>query len=280
MARQDVVLIMGFFLSVLSLIILLKLCLPNESPFKLIWRFIREHAVSSRSLFYLLTLSAIIMVDIFETHFDSALGSVIHWDFTPVFLRIEGSACALFQIVHFPLLTYALSGVYLYVFPVMGVAAILVAYAQKEGGIARKIFWGAIFNYVLILPFYLLVPVSERWSVGGHQVSLLMNNISPMLIEGLRPLSGLNNCFPSFHVSLALTIALIMTESSNRRVRRITFVLAGLVVYSTLYLGFHWVLDVFGGVLFASVCTLLSTYAVDNYPMEIALFRVRWRRRR
>jgi len=92
-------------------------------------------------------------------------------------------------------------------------------------------------------------------------------------------MSGLNNCFPSFHASLAVTFALIMASSANRRARRITYTIAGLVVYSTLYLGFHWILDVFGGVLFASVCTLMATYAVENYPMELALFRVRWRRR-
>lgn len=278
-ADQNIILLAGSCITFLFLVALLKLYLPEESPLPLLWRFIRKHALSTRSLFYLLTISAIIAADILETHFDATIGDIVQWDFTPLFLQIEGSTTSLFQIIHFPMLTYALSFVYLYLFPVMGVAAIIAVYTRGEKDIARKLFWGAIFNYVLILPFYVLFPVSERWTAGGGQVSLLMNNISPILIQGLRPMSGLNNCFPSFHASLSLTIALIMASSANRRARRITYAITCLVVYSTLYLGFHWLLDVFGGVLFASVCTLMATYAVENYPMELALFRVQWRRR-
>ena len=102
-----------------------------------------------------------------------------------------------------------------------------------------------------------------------------MNQISPFLIEGLRPLSGLNNCFPSFHCSLALTFALLLSESANRRLRRTMVVMTALVVASTLYLGFHWVLDVLGAVVFAAGCTLLATWAVDNFKLELVFQRAR-----
>lgn len=111
--------------------------------------------------------------------------------------------------------------------------------------------------------------------MGDGEVTLLMNNLSPLLIEGLRPLSGLNNCFPSFHTSLALSYALLISPSANRRLRRSMLVLSGLVCYSTLYLGFHWVLDAFGGVVFAAVCSLLATWAVENFRLELAFSRAR-----
>ena len=53
------------------------------------------------------------------------------------------------------------------------------------------------------------------------------------------------------------------------------YVLAGLVVYSTLYLGFHWVLDAFAGVVFAAACALLATYAVENFRLELVFSRTR-----
>lgn len=273
--HMDWVLLLGLGFTVLSLLVLLKWSLPARNPLRLIWDFVRDHAVSPESLFYALTLLAIMFLDILETRYDEAITQHLHWDFTSLFLQIEGSATALFQLVHATWLTYALSAVYLYVFPVMGVVAMLTAYYSGEKTLARKLFWVTVFNYVLILPFYILVPVSERWAVPDHEVSLLMNQLSPLLIEGLRPLSGLNNCFPSFHTSLATSFALLMSESSNRRLRRTMYVLAGLVLYSTLYLGFHWVLDAFGGVLFAAVCSLLATYAVERYPMELAFLRAR-----
>jgi membrane-associated phospholipid phosphatase len=272
---MDEILILGFCLTGLSLIALLLWLHPRRGPVGVVWPFVREHAFSTHALFYLLTVVGIILLDILETRYDPQITGHLGWDFTSLFLRIEGPTAALFQLIQFPALTFALSVVYLYVFPVMGVVAVLAAYAGGERTLGRKIFWGTLFNYVLILPFYILVPVSERWAAGDESVSLLMNTISPVLIEGLRPLSGLNNCFPSFHTSLAVTYALLITESADRRLRRTMLVLAALVVHSTLYLGFHWVLDSFAGVLFAAVCTLLATYAVENYPLELAFLRSR-----
>ena len=271
----DFVLLLGFCLTAFSLLVLLKCCLPSESPLTIIWRFVKEHAFSSQSLFYLLTLFGIMFMDILETRYDALITQYLKWDFTPLFLHIEGPATALFQVVHFPMLTYVLSAVYLYVFPVMGIAAVLITHYEGERTLARKLFWATVFNYVLILPFYILVPVAERWAAGDGQVTLLMNNISPFLIQGLRPLSGLNNCFPSFHTSLALSYGLLISGSSNVKLRRAMLFLAGLVVYSTLYLGFHWVLDVFGGVLFAAMCTILATWAVENFRLELVFYRAR-----
>jgi membrane-associated phospholipid phosphatase len=259
----------GFFVA------LLKWCVPSESPLRLVWGFAREHAVSRQSLFYLLTLLGMMFLDILEVRYDKLITQHLRLDFTGLFIQIEGSATALFQLVHSNWLTYPLAIVYLYIFPVMGVVAVLATYHGGERDLARKLFWGTVFNYLLILPFYILVPVSERWAAGDGEVTLLMNQISPFLIEGLRPLSGLNNCFPSFHCSLALTFGLLLSGSSNKRLRRTMYALAALVVISTLYLGFHWVLDVFGGVVFAAGCTLLATWAVENYRLELVLYRTR-----
>jgi len=271
----DLVLLLGALLTGFSFLVLLKWCVPDTSPFKLVWCFAREHAVSRQSLFYLLTLLGMMFFDIAETRYDGLLTRHLGWDFTTFFLQIEGSATALFQVVNAPWITYPMAAVYLYIFPVLGFVAVLATYHGGERDMARKLFWGTVFNYLLILPFYILVPVSERWVAGDGEVSFLMNQISPLLIEGLRPLSGLNNCFPSFHCSLALTFALLLSQSTNRRLRRTMYVMTALVVASTLYLGFHWVLDVFGGVVFAAVCTLLATWAVENFKLELVLYKAR-----
>lgn len=271
MRNPDVIMLLGAFCTGLTLVALLKWCVPGASPLKIIWEFAREHAVSRRSLFYLLTLLGMMFFDILETKYDPVITQHLQLDFTPLFMQIEGSATALFQVVNAPWITYVMAAVYLYIYPVMGIAAVLAAYQGGEHDLARKLFWGTVFNYLLILPFYILVPVSERWVAEDGEVVFLMNQISPYLMEGLRPLSGINNCFPSFHCSLALTFALLLSQSANRRLRRTMYALAAMVAASTLYLGFHWVLDVFGGVVFAAVCTLLATWAVENFKLELAL---------
>ena len=274
LAHLDWVFLLGGGLTAAFYLFLLKWCVPSANPLKLTWTYLRDHATQTQTLFYALMLFGIIFLDILETKYDDIITHYLRWDFSSLFLHVEGSAGELFQIIHFTGLTYVLSVVYLYVFPVIGVVAVLAAYHGGEKELGRKIFWAAIFNYVLILPFYILMPVSERWSVDGD-VTLLMNQISPLLIEQLRPMSGLNNCFPSFHTSLAVSIALVLSRSANKRLRRTFYAITALVIYSTLYLGFHWVLDVFGGVLFASFCTLLATWAVENLRLELVFYRAR-----
>lgn len=274
LAHLDFVFLIGGGLTAISYLLLLKWCVPNANPFRLTWTYLRDHATQTQALFYALTLFGIIFLDILETKYDDVVTQHLRLDFTSLFLHVEGSAGQLFQIIHAPSLTYALSFVYLYLFPVIGVVAVLATYHGGEKELGRKIFWAAIFNYVLILPFYILVPVAERWSVD-NDVTLLMNQISPLLIEQLRPMSGLNNCFPSFHTSLAVSIGLILSNSASKRLRRTFYAITALVIYSTLYLGFHWVLDVFGGVLFASFCTLLATWAVENFKLELVFYRAR-----
>lgn len=274
---QDLIFLSGLALSVGAFWVLVAFCLPGTSVFGLLGRILRRHATDWIWVVYAATLAAIILLDILETRADAAITAHLGRDFTPLFLTLEGSATALFQVLNHPLLTALLSGVYLYVFPVMGVAALVVTYQGGEFALTRKIFWGAILNYLLILPFYILVPVSERWASPDGSVRLLMDELSPFLLAGLRPLSGLNNCFPSFHVSLAFTIAIACATSANARLRNTMRALAWAVLFSTLYLGFHWTLDVFGGILFGAGCSLLASWAVEKRPLEAVLLRVRAR---
>ena len=273
--HPDVVLLLGACAMGGCYVLLLWWCVPGKSPLRLTWDFAREHAVSRQSLFYLLTLLGMMFLDLLENRYDHIITGQLGWDFTELFMRIEGPATSIFQMVQSDWLTYFMAVVYLYVFPVMGVVAVLATYHGGERDLARKLFWGAVLNYVLILPFFILVPIPERWAAGDGRVVLLLNEISPYLIEGHRPLSGINNCFPSYHCSLALTFALLLAKSANKRLRRTMYLVTALVFVSTLYLGFHWVLDVLGGVVFASACTLLATYAVENYELELVLYRSR-----
>lgn len=129
----DGVLLLGACLTGVFFILLLKACVPSANPLRLTWSLVREHAVSATSLFYLLTLLGIMFLDILETKYDEVITQHLHWDFTGLFLQIEGSATALFQVVHFQWLTLLLSVVYLYIFPVMGLVCVLATYHGGKG---------------------------------------------------------------------------------------------------------------------------------------------------
>lgn len=116
----------------------------------------------------------------------------------------------------------------------------------------RRLFTGFALNYGIALPFYLLVPVKEAWA-GDAGVRFLIPTVYPAFETQYRPLSGLDNCFPSLHTSLALTFALIAWQAGYRRLAGLLTLGAGLVMLSTLYLGVHWVPDMFAGMALALV---------------------------
>jgi membrane-associated phospholipid phosphatase len=98
--------------------------------------------------------------------------------------------------------------------------------------------------------------LSDRWSSG--------------LIELLRPISGLDNCFPSTHVSFTVVIILV-GYLFRVRLRHTILALGMTTILSTFVLGIHWLPDILAGVAvaFLSVAlarrmTPLTEYAVAS----------------
>ena len=54
-----------------------------------------------------------------------------------------------------------------------------------------------------------MLPVPERWAYPDSHAVLLSDLWSTRLIETIRPISGLDNCFPSFHMSGTIALVLV-----------------------------------------------------------------------
>ena len=112
-------------------------------------------------------------------------------------------------------------------------------------------------DYVISLPFFLFFPVPERWAYPESGAILLSDLWAPKLIEIFRPISGLDNCFPSFHVSLAVVIVALAFHY-HLRFRWAALFLGLLVALSTLVLGIHWLTDVVAGLAAGALAVALA----------------------
>jgi len=171
-------------------------------------------------------------------------------DFTSVIFQFEGNATAWLQDqLMFPPLTWLLTFAYLILFPALLFGS---AHAYDRLNDFRRLRMTAYvyaFNYLLCLPFYIFFPVTEPWRMSPAQVLPLMDSVHPWLIDIVRPMSGLDNCFPSYHCSLTISLVLVACSGAPRRFARAALISGGLILLSTVYLGFHWVLDLLTGVL-------------------------------
>src|SRR4029077_18312926 len=103
-------------------------------------------------------------------------------------------------------------------------------------------------DYAITLPLFLAFPVPERWSYPDAEAILLSDQWSARLIEAIRPISAIDNCFPSIHVSLTV-IFIAYCFRYKLRLRWTALILGLLVMLSTFGLGISCIADIVAGLV-------------------------------
>ena len=239
--------------TVLTLMALLWLA-TRQNPVAVAADAFRTLRHDQRTLPLLLGLAGVLAINSLETRLEGLTGIRVTWDFTADIAQVGTGFLLGLQRLEWAPATHTLTFVYIFLFQVLGIGSGLVYAAYKDWDSVKRLFYGFFINYLVALPFYLLVPVKEAWA-GGVGVKFLIPEVYPLFESQYRLMSGLDNCLPSLHTSLALTYALVALRSGHRRLARIIGVGAGLVIFSTLYLGVHWPLDMVAGVCLAIVAS-------------------------
>ncbi|MFH0943691.1 MAG: phosphatase PAP2 family protein [Planctomycetota bacterium] len=212
-------------------------------------------------------------VEHLRTPAEMRLAGSLSEGFSGLILQLEGSATAWIQdLLVFPPLTWLLTFAYLILFPAL-LFGMAHAYDRLDDAPRlRMTAYVYALNYLLCLPFYIFFPVSEPWSISPSGVMPLMDSVHPWLMDIVRPMSGLDNCFPSYHCSLTISLILIARSGAPRRFSQAASISGALILLSTVYLGFHWLVDLFTGVLAGGFVYLVAKRLVFNdLPAPVAL---------
>ena len=217
-------------------------------------------------------LAAVFLVNLIETTVESAardrwgFGRELGYQLARAAHAFEGSITAEAYESASPLVVYSYSFAYFFVMLVL-IFATGLALARRPGREPFRVFALAIaIDYAVSLPFFLFFPVPERWAYPESGAILLSDLWAPELIELFRPISGLDNCFPSFHVSL--TVVMIgLCFFYRLRYRWSALWLGLLIALSTSVLGIHWVTDIAAG-LATGVFAVATALLLDR--------RIRW----
>ncbi|MFD0680928.1 MULTISPECIES: phosphatase PAP2 family protein [unclassified Paenibacillus] len=105
---------------------------------------------------------------------------------------------------------------------------------------------GHLMQFPLILPFYNLILLREVWWVK-HQPDLL----GRVFATENELLVSVMNCFPSMHTSISFAMLLLALREKDRIFKYMMVAYCSSIIFSTMYLQIHWVLDVFAGMAFA-----------------------------
>jgi membrane-associated phospholipid phosphatase len=224
------------------------------------------HHRSSRTVVY---LHALLPVPIILVLFDS-LGDMIPW------IRPRSSDDLLIAIDHalffghhptvllerfiHPLLTTLLQFAYISYYPMAVVLGIVLLSRGKVAEFNEAVF-GIILCYYLSYVGYLLVPaVGPRYTLAHLQTADLQ--ASPLVIAIQDTLNRLENtktdAFPSGHTAIAL-MTLYYARTMKEKVLNAVLipVVTGLVL-STVYLRYHYVIDVLAGIGLAGLTVWIA----------------------
>lgn len=220
-------------------------------------------------LWIVILLTAIFTANLVETAAETwvkevspATGAVLtSWgdDLAWASARFERGLSFLHHDVAGKLTYYSYSVSYFFIFPVLCLAVALALACRKEVSPFRVYAFALTADYLVSLPFFFLFPIPERWAVPDSGAILLSDLWSSHLIDALRPMSGLDNCFPSFHVSMTV-IAILVAYRFRLRLRVAALGLGSTVVLSTLVLGIHWIADMIAGAAVAWLSVALAVY--------------------
>lgn len=121
-----------------------------------------------------------------------------------------------------------------------------------------------VFQIFIISPFYITFHLQEVWFVLGQPDGLARH------FKSLNEAAGTAlNCFPSMHTSIAFAAFLLVLREKSKIFKFVWGFFCLSVIYSTLYLEIHWVIDIFGGLLLGFCAVKLADFAIDNLQKKL-----------
>ena len=180
--------------------------------------------------------------------------------YTNWLFRIGGNAIRLLQDrLDYQVLTDFSILIYVWIFAFIIYFTPILILALDDRPTFRRYAIAMLFNYVVLLPFYIFFPVTVTgfYADSGMTPLLYIDTHWGRMVTSVDPL---NNDFPSAHISLVVTALLVLISAGVDYRRYYYFVACSAVgiTFSVLYLGVHWLADVFAGLVLAIGAYVIS----------------------
>ncbi len=213
--------------------------------------------------FLMLAIPFLIFIMYINKHGYSFWGKMLSWqmskdivvDLNPMFKNIPFNDAGFARIFKTETLTWFFRLVYNNGFVLPALIPIYRAAISKDlKKMIRYALSAHVLQVFLITPFYLTFHLQEVWYVNGHADGLA-RNLSPNAAAGVTL-----NCFPSMHTSISFAMFLVVLYEKDKIFKFIWSFFCISVIYSTMYLEIHWIIDVFAGMLLAFVTVKLVDF--------------------
>ncbi len=222
--------------------------------------------------FLILCVPFMMFISYVNVHGYAFWGKMLSWqisrnivvDLNPIFSKIPFNDASFVRVYKPETLTWILRMVYNngFVLPLL-LPLYRAAISKDFKKMLRYALSGHIVQVFLITPFYLTFHLQEVWYVLGHPDGLA-RHLSPTQAAGVAL-----NCFPSMHTSIAFAMFLLVIREKNKLFKYVWGFFCLSVIFSTMYLEVHWVIDVLAGMLLAYCTVKLVDFVLDKGKLLI-----------
>ncbi len=183
-------------------------------------------------------------------------------DMTPYIYAVEGDIVLWIQdAFQNDLLSVGLTHFYVMGFMTATFASFVYPIYFDDRHMADRVSLSMFWVYVLAIPFYLFFNVRVT---GDHipAMETIAYDLTPVIHNWFTRIDPFTNGMPSLHIGLpfAVWLTYLRWDEDGRwqrfRVALVVFIL--LTGFTILYLGIHWVVDIIGGILVATLAVRLS----------------------
>ena len=185
------------------------------------------------------------------------------YDGTAVIEAIESDSVRIFQEVIHSALTYVMAFVYLVMFYYALIFTFVILMYYKETLLFKRFSLMFCLNYLIAFPFFIFFNVSVAGAALPNVQPLLYEQFPRMFLV-ITSVDPLDNCFPSLHVAMIFSAFLIMRGTMYKRHKILLYFGFPATVFAVLYLGIHWIIDVFAGLALGFFTYYLAKSIYDS----------------
>jgi len=184
---------------------------------------------------------------------------------TSLIHRIERNTVGTIQAIATPELTAVFGFVYVYGYTFLLIFPIVAYFVLDDQRPLHRTLVAYVLNYAIGVALYTLFVAYGPRNLMPDLVDPLLFDEYPSTKLLMSRVNNNTNVFPSLHASLATSVALLAwrTRDVYSRWPPLAIPLAVGVAFATMYLGIHWVTDVFAGICLGVASVSIATRLVE-----------------
>ena len=219
--------------------------------------------VIKKQLPYIIIIIGVVAFHLFEVNIiDPHVTEWVGHDFANNIKYIEGDTVFWFSQNWIPGLVYFFVIIYIAVYSFTLWFSPLYFLLTDNKKAIKSLAYGLLLIYVIALPFYLFLPITNVYTF--YNVNSALETVIPSVESFFYFTTTQNNCLPSLHTAMTIMIAYSVSLTKNKKLTYFAYFTMIAVIISVIYLSIHWITDVItGALLTVGVIFILKRFMRD-----------------